>query len=127
MPSARKDTTPVAFEHPQVEFRNADLGDGYTVGFEHFKSDSDPTDLFQGLPDDRCQCPHWGYVLAGKITFRFADHDEVYEAGDAFYAPPGHLPLPTGGTSIVEFSPAAEKAKTDEVIGRNMAAGAEAR
>ena len=24
MPSARKDTTPVAFEHPQVEFRNAE-------------------------------------------------------------------------------------------------------
>jgi hypothetical protein len=126
MPSARQDRIPVAFEHPQVEFRYADLGDGYNVGFEYFKVDSDPAPLFRGLPDDRCQCPHWGYVLSGKLTFRFADRDEVYEAGDAYYAPPGHLPLPTAGTLVVEFSPKAELAKTEEVIGKNMAAGAEA-
>ena len=127
MPKASKDTTPVAFEHPQVEFRHADLGDGYTVGFDYFKVDSDPIDLFRGLPDDRCQCPHWGYVLSGKLVFRFADHDETYETGDAYYAPPGHVPLCSGDTLVVEFSPAAELAKTEEAIGKNMAAGAEAR
>ena len=47
----------------------------------------------KGLPDDRCHCPHWGYVLKGRLTFRFADRDEVFEAGDAFYLPPGHVPL----------------------------------
>ena len=25
----------------------------------------DFTPLFKGLPGDLCQCPHWGYVLAG--------------------------------------------------------------
>ena len=34
-----------------------------------------------------------------------ADRDEVYEAGDAYYAPPGHIPVVTAGTEVVEFSP----------------------
>jgi hypothetical protein len=33
--------------------------DGYVVGFEHFREDADATPLFKGLPDDRCQSPHW--------------------------------------------------------------------
>ncbi len=123
MPRANKATTPPSLDIPPVEFRQADLGDGYTVVFAHFKTDADPAPLFRGLPDDRCQCPHWGYVIAGKNTLRFADHEETYEAGDAFYAPPGHVPLVTAGTMVVEFSPTAELAKTDEVMGRNMQAG----
>ena len=123
MARANKSTTPVVLDIPPVEFRVAQLSDDFLVTFAHFKQDADPAPLFEGLPDNRCQCPHWGYVVAGKITFRFADHDEVYEAGDAFYTPPGHLPLVTAGTMAVEFSPSAEAAKTDEVIGRNMEAG----
>src|SRR5438045_3246835 len=63
------------------------------VGFTEFRQDLDATPLMDGLPDGMCQCPHWGYVLAGKVTFRFADGDETYEAGDAFYTPPGHIPV----------------------------------
>jgi hypothetical protein len=54
-----------------------------------------------------CLCPHWGYVLKGKKGFRFADHEEIYEAGDAYYAPPGHVPLNFPGGETVEFAPAA--------------------
>ena len=69
------------------EGRSEDLEDGYTAGFASYTADADPAEHFQGLPDDRCQCPHWGYVIRGKVGFRFADHEETYEAGDAFYAP----------------------------------------
>jgi hypothetical protein len=124
MSQARKDTTPIAVDQEQIEFRFADL-DGYTVGFETFKVDADPAPLFQGLPDDRCQCPHWGYVLTGKIVHRYADHDETYEAGDAFYSPPGHVPLVTAGTQIIEFSPTDELAKTQQVVSANMQAATE--
>ena len=27
------------------------------------------------------------------MTARYADRDEVFEAGDAFYTPPGHVPV----------------------------------
>ena len=93
------------------------MGD-YTVSFETFKQDVDPAPYFVGLPDNRCQCPHWGVVTAGQLTFRWADHEETYVAGDAYYAPPGHLPLVTAGTRIVEFSPTAE---LDDDDGRRAA------
>jgi hypothetical protein len=96
--------------------------DGYTVGFESFREQIDATPLFKGLPDDRCQSPHWGYVLRGRVTFKFADRDEVYETGDAYYAPPGHIPVVEAGTDIVEFSPTEEYGKTMAVLEKNLAA-----
>jgi len=61
-------------------------------------------------------------VTEGQLTFRWADHEETYMSGDAYYAPPGHLPLISAGTSIVEFSPAAELETTMAVVQKNLAA-----
>lgn len=119
MPHANQMSTQVAIDIDEIEGRYAQL-DGYTVGFETFKQDADPAPLFAGLPDDRCQCPHWGVVTAGRITFRWADREETYRAGDAYYAPPGHLPLMTAGTTLVEFSPTAELEATMAAIQRNL-------
>jgi hypothetical protein len=47
-----------------------------------------------------------GYVLEGEVKFTFAGgREEVYEAGEAHHAPPGHTPTLYAGTEIVEFSP----------------------
>jgi hypothetical protein len=121
MPSANKLSTPVAMDEELIEGRYAELDD-YTVAFESYPQDVDPGPFFAGLPDDRCQCPHWGFVTSGQITFRWADRDETYVEGDAYYAPPGHLPLIAAGTSIVEFSPSAELGQTMEVVGANLEA-----
>jgi len=126
MPSATRMTTPVAVDLPQIQGRYAELDD-YTVGFETYPEDVDPAPLFRGLPDDRCQCPHWGVVQGGQVTFRWADHVETYGAGDAYYAPPGHLPLITAGTSLVEFSPSEALGRTMSVIEANLAAAGDAR
>ncbi|MFN8160234.1 MAG: hypothetical protein U0R52_04205 [Solirubrobacterales bacterium] len=97
--------------------------DGYTISFTTFREDVDATPLLRGLPDDRCQCPHWGYVIEGRMTWRLADGEETYEAGDAWYAPPGHVPVKhQPGTRIVMFSPAEELRRTEEVMTRNMQA-----
>jgi hypothetical protein len=40
--------------------------------------------LFKGLPDDRCQCPHWGVGLKGKLVYHCADGDDVITAGEAY-------------------------------------------
>ena len=121
MPSASKMSTLIAVDLEEIQGRYAPLGD-YTVAFETFKQDVDPATLFVGLPDDRCQCEHWGVVTEGQLTFRWADHEETYVAGDAYFAPPGHLPLVTAGTSIIEFSPADELDKTMAVVQGNLAA-----
>jgi hypothetical protein len=123
MPHTNKASAPVGVDIPEFEGRYVDLG-GYTVGFETYKADADPAEFFRGLPDDRCQCPHWGVVLTGSIGFRFADHTETYAAGDAYYAPPGHTPFMTAGTEVVEFSPTEALNATMTVVGANLAAAA---
>jgi hypothetical protein len=63
-------------------------------------------------------------VTAGQITFRWADHDETVVEGDAYYAPPGHLPLIAAGTSVVEFSPTQELQATMSVVEHNLSQAA---
>ena len=121
MPKASKESASRVEDVGVMEGRYEELG-GYTVGFETFREDADGTPLFRGLPDDRCQSPHWGYIVSGKVTFKYADHDEVYESGDAYYAPPGHIPVVTAGTQVIEFSSTEEYGRTMQVIAGNLAA-----
>ena len=121
MPKASRETASRVEDMGVMTGSYEELG-GYTVGFESFHEDADATPLFKGLPDDRCQSPHWGYVARGSVTFRYADREETYEAGDAYYAPPGHIPVVSAGTDIIEFSPTEEYGRTMEVLGRNLAA-----
>jgi hypothetical protein len=121
MPKASKETAPQVNDAGVMVGRYAEL-DGYTVGFESFRADADAAPIFVGLPDDRCQCPHWGYVVAGSIVFSYGDREERYEAGDAYYAPAGHVTRIAAGTELVEFSPTDELAKTMAVVARNLAA-----
>jgi mannose-6-phosphate isomerase-like protein (cupin superfamily) len=96
--------------------------DGYRIEFVTFKVDIDSTPLLKGLPDDRCHAPHWGYVLKGRVTYGFGDHEEVHEAGDAFYTPPGHTQRADAGTEILQFSPVKELEEVSAVIMANMQA-----
>lgn len=97
--------------------------DGLVVGFETYTADADPAELFRGLPGDRCQCPHWGVVLRGELIYRHADGSEDrITAGQAYSVGPGHLPVFTAGTELVEFSPAAEFHRTVEVVLGNLTA-----
>ena len=121
MPKVSKQTASQVVTAGPMESHSEQLGD-YVVGFSTFHEDGDATPLFKGLPDDRCQAAHWGYIFKGKVTFKYADHDEIYEAGDAYYAPPGHIPVVEAGTDVVEFSPSEEYAKTMAVVAENLAA-----
>jgi len=120
VPKASKHTAAHVDDLGAVETRTEELGD-YLVEFATFRVDADGAPLFRGLPDDRCQSPHWGYVLRGRLTFRYADHEEVYDAGDAYYAPPGHVPVVTSGTETVEFSPTEAYHRTQVVLTTNAA------
>lgn len=96
--------------------------DGYTVGFETYTADSDMASLFKGLPDDRCQCPHWGTVLKGKLVYKYADGEDEINAGEAYYAKPGHTPMIFAGTEVMEFSPTDKLKETMEVVMKNVQA-----
>ncbi len=124
MPRTSKGEAPVAVNEPVMEGRYVELGP-YTVGFETYKADIDPAPLFHGLPGDRCQSEHWGVVISGRLILRYADRDEVYTGGDAYYGAPGHLPLVFEGTEVVEFSPTEAIRQTIDVIAGNLAAQAD--
>jgi hypothetical protein len=121
MPKASRTTAAETVEVEGYEGHLERFEGGYTVAFERYTEDADLAPLFAGLPDDRCQAPHWGYVLSGKVTFTTATGEETFEAGDAYYVGPGHTPTIFAGTEVVEFSPTAELDKTFEVVTANMA------
>jgi hypothetical protein len=121
MPGVSKQSAAHHDDHGPVLDIHEDVGD-LSINFLSFKIDIDGAPLLKGLPDDRCSCPHWGYVTKGKVTFHFADHDETYVEGDAYYVPPGHTPEVVGGTEYVQFSPADELHKISAVMERNTRA-----
>src|SRR3954451_12131923 len=106
-------------DHGPVEEWSEDA-DGYNVSFLSFKVDIDSTPMLKGLPDDRCPCPHWGYVFKGRVTFTFGDREEVHEAGDAFYVPGGHLQRADAGTEYLQFSPAEVLRTVSDAMAKNM-------
>ncbi len=119
MPNVSKTSATQVVDFGLGEERGEEL-DGYAVGFTTLRADMDLAPLLKGLPGDLCQCPHWGYVIRGRIVWHYADREEVSEAGDAFYAPPGHAPRAVAGSEFVQFSPADALQATEAAIAANM-------
>jgi hypothetical protein len=125
MAKTSKPTTPVKMDIDMVEDRACELAD-ITVNFVTIRQDSDLAPMLASLPGGRCQCPHWGVLDKGQMTVSYADHVEVYEAGDAFYMTPGHTPAAVAGTEFVQFSPTDLLAATEAAIAKGMQAQADA-
>lgn len=110
-----KDDVDVRMEIPGAVIRQRkEFGDASGFGKisgEYFTLSAgvDTTPLFMGLDGNLCQCPHWGYVLRGRITTTDAKGvQETVNAGDLFYWPPGHNVRVEADAEIVMFSPQRE-------------------
>lgn len=124
MPRASREELPITAEAEGYEGRAVQWGQ-YTVNFERARAGRDFAPLFAGLPDDRCQCEHYGFVLKGALVVRYADREETIRAGEAYYLPPGHLPLVVADCELVEFTRTTELEATMTVIARNLETGVE--
>ena len=107
-----KNNIPVKIDVPGATARQEkDFGDatGYgRISGEYFSlaAGTDLAPLLQGLKDDLCQSPHWGYLVEGKLTVDFADGNrETVAASDLFYWPPGHTVRADEDAEIILFSP----------------------
>ena len=78
--------------------------------------------LLEGLPDDLCPCPHWGYVITGRLRIQYADGEETIRAGDVYYMPPGHTGVAEEDTEFLEVSPLDQHRHVLDVARRNLAA-----
>ncbi len=88
---------------------------------QRYAKGTDFTPLLKGLQNDRCQAPHWGYLLKGVFHIQYADGGEdVLRAGDLYYLPAGHTGWVEEDVETVEFSPAVEMDETISHIKKLM-------
>lgn len=79
---------------------------GLTVDINNAPAGTDFTPLLQGLENDHCQVPHWGYIVQGAIKIIYEDgSSEVFREGEAFYMKPGHTGRVLEDLQLVSFSP----------------------
>lgn len=107
MNGIRREDVPVAIQDDNVELRMSEVGE-MTISFIRLTEGTDLGPALVGLPDDLCQCPHWGYMLNGRLAMRTKGGEDVYESGQAFYWSPGHVPVALTDCEYVDFSPTAE-------------------
>ena len=121
MRALTRDEVPVALEGDGIEVRLEEVGD-MTLGFFTIPKGMDLRPLLKGQPDDLCQCPHYGYMLKGRVRMHTGEGHQDYEAGQAFYWGPGHAPEALEDTEYVEFSPTAEFSRVFEHVKARAAA-----
>ena len=120
MPKVSRNTASQSVKLEGLDVRLDHLEGGYSVCFEEHTADAQLSALFRGLPGDRCPLPRWGYVSKGRVGFVYPDREETFEAGDAYYVPPGHIPVHYAGAEIVEFSPTEVLQQTIKVVMSNL-------
>ena len=123
MPSASHDELPLTEIVPGYSSRLADWG-GMTVAFEKAHAGQDASSMIKGLPDDRCQAPHWGFLFSGRMTVDYGDRQGTIEGGQAYHVAPGHRISFEADCEALEFTPTDALEQTLAVVRRNHAAGA---
>lgn len=107
MKSIKPTEIPLVIEDGDLQVRVRDEA-GTTIGHFLLPAGTDLRPATKGLPDDLCQCPHWGFMVKGKIRMHTKDGHEDFVAGDAFYWAPGHAPEALEDSEYFDFSPTAE-------------------
>ena len=108
-----KERLPVTMEAGPANMQSAAWGEMRSA-YMRMGEGVDFTPFLEGLPEDLCRAPHWGYMLKGAMQVRYTDGtQETIGAGQLFYLPPGHTVWFEEDTEFVEFSP---KQEMDEVL-----------
>lgn len=113
---------PGAVARQRTNFGNA-AGYG-TISGEYFSlgAGTDIAPLLEGLENDLCQSPHWGYVLEGELTVTYeSGKSEELSGGDLFYWPPGHTVKVGRDAEVILFSPQHEHGEVMDHMLRKMA------
>jgi hypothetical protein len=115
---ASKSDLQTMMEAGEAAIRGKDW-DGMRAMIVSLPTGADVTPLLKGLPDDRCPCPHWGYVIKGRLRMIYADGEEMLRAGDVFYMAPGHTGIVEDAVEFVEIAPVDEHHRVLDAMRRN--------
>ena len=118
----KKEAIPVIMEAPGIIMRKLGGFGNMDATYHEFPKGVDFTPLLKGLPNDSCHCPHWGYIFEGAFRFIYDDGtEEVFEAGDVFFAPAGHTAIVDEDLKFIDFSPSKEHGELLENVQAVMA------
>ncbi|MGA9276805.1 cupin domain-containing protein [Ilumatobacter sp.] len=96
---------PIAHEALGEMIRGQDWG-GMTSAYMNYPTGLDFCPLLEGLERDHCQCPHWGYVIEGRVRVDYENGtNETVSSGELYYWPAGHTIVIVDAVRMVEFSP----------------------
>jgi hypothetical protein len=108
MNATTRSEAPIAIADGGLELRVQPLGGGMSAGFVRLPAGADLRPATVGLPHDLCPCPHWGYVISGRVRMHTRNGAQDYTDGQAFYWAPGHAPEAIEDSEYVDFSPTDE-------------------
>lgn len=117
-----KEAIPVTMQAPGTTMRSLSGYGGMTVAFNEVPAGTDFAPVLEGLKNNSCHCPHWGYIVAGEVLMKYDDGTtETLTAGDVFYMPPGHTAVVGKDLKMIDFSPEKEIAEVMDHIAKKMA------
>ncbi|MCG2462903.1 cupin domain-containing protein [Flavobacteriaceae bacterium F89] len=117
-----KKDIPTTMQAPGTIMRALPDYGSMTVCFNELPKGTDFTPLLDGLTNDSCHCPHWGYVLEGEMLVKYDDGTEdLLKAGDVFYLPPGHTAIVQKDIKMIDFNPSKEFNEVITHVGKKMA------
>lgn len=118
---ASREQLPLLLEAGPAQVRGSDWG-GQRVAIVSVPAGTDFGPLLAGLPEDRCQGPHWGYLIRGKLRVSYSNGDEeTLTAGDFFHLPAGHTGFAEEATDFVEISDPGQHDQFLENARKNLA------
>jgi hypothetical protein len=117
----KKEQIPVTMESPGTTMRALPGYGAMTVAFNELPAGTDIGPLLEGLKNNSCHCPHWGYIVDGELLIKYDNgSEESLTTGDVFYMPPGHIGIVKKDLKIIDFSPTKELNEVMEHIAKKM-------
>jgi hypothetical protein len=119
---ASKNDLPILVEAGPNQVRGADWG-AMRVALVSVPAGADFGPLLAGLPGDRCQAEHWGYVIKGRLRILDSNNrEEILAAGDFYHLLPGHTGVALEDTDFLEVGAPGPHQQFVEQARRNIAA-----
>ena len=117
MPKMSKASAPNVEDYgPGTEWH--DELDGYKASFVEVSEDTDLTPLLQGLPNDQCQCPHWGTSSRAGCGSAPTPARSLTDRATRSTFPPATRRAPTRSSEFVIFSPSEQIAEVEAHMAR---------
>ena len=118
----KKEEIPVTMEAPGTTMRALPGYGGMTVAYNEIPAGTDFSPVLQGLKNNSCHCPHWGYIVEGEMRVKYDDGtEETLTVGDVFYLPPGHTAVVEKNVKLIDFNPEKEFKEVMDHIAKKMA------